>query len=386
MPSPDPEVAAGGHWPAPVPEARARSAALLELIRAEIGRAGGAIGFSRYMELALYAPGLGYYNGGAAKFGPAGDFVTAPEVSALFGRCVARQACEALAGIGGGAVLELGGGSGALAEAALAEAGDGLSWHMLEPSPELRARQRARLGARVRWHDTLPRGFRGVIVANEVADALPVERFTILDGEPRRLGVTAGEAGLAWAVMPPEPSLAGVVHALEIELGVPFPEGYRGEFCPMLHAWVGSLAASLEAGLLLITDYGLPRRELYAAERVDGTLICHYRHRAHADPFHWPGLQDISAWVDFTAIAEAATAAGLTLEGYTTQAAFLAGNGIDRMLQAAGQGAEGILLAQQARRLLLPGEMGERFRVMGLSRGLGPALAGFGVRDLANRL
>jgi SAM-dependent MidA family methyltransferase len=372
--------------PAPAPEALARSDGLVARVRDEIVRAGGAISFSQFMELALYAPGLGYYSGGATKLGPAGDFVTAPEVSALFGRCIARQALEALAAIGGGEVLELGGGTGALAEAALAETGDDLAWTMLEPSPELRERQRARLGDRVRWRDTLPREFRGVIIANEVADALPVERFTIHDGEPRRLGVRRDGAGLEWTLLPPEPAFAGVVHALEIELGRAFPEGYRSEFAPMLQPWVQSLADSLAAGLLLIVDYGLPRRELYAAERTDGTLICHYRHRAHGDPFLWPGLQDISAWVDFTAIAEAGTAAGLTLEGFTTQAAFLSGNGLDEMLQAAGNDAAGIRLAQQAKRLLLPGEMGERFRVIGLSRSLGAPLAGFGVLDLANRL
>jgi SAM-dependent MidA family methyltransferase len=177
-----------------------------------------------------------------------------------------------------------------------------------------------------------------------------------------------------------------VIHALEIELGRTFPEGYTGEFCPMLQAWVRSLADGLAAGLLLVIDYGLPRRELYAPERSNGTLICHYRHRAHDDPFLWPGLQDLSAWVDFTAMAEAGTAAGLTLEGYTTQAAFLSANGLERMLQGAAHDAAGIMLAQQAKRLLLPGEMGERFRVLGLSRGLAPALAGFGLLDLANRL
>jgi SAM-dependent MidA family methyltransferase len=370
----------------PADEARARSARLVERIHEVIERAGGAIGFSRYMELALYAPGLGYYSGGAAKFGASGDFVTAPEISALFGRCLARQVLQALDALGGGEVLELGGGTGALAESALAEAGERLAWNMLEPSPELRERQRARLGERVRWLDTLPAGFRGVIVANEVADALPVERFRIVDDEPRQLGVRRDGDGLAWTLMPPEPAFAGVVHALEIELGRPFSEGYTHEFCPMLQAWTRSLAASLEAGLLLIVDYGLPRRELYAPERADGTLICHYRHRAHADPFFWPGLQDLSAWVDFTAVAEAGTAAGLVLEGYTTQAAFLSGNGLDEMLQAAGHEAEGIRLAQQAKQLLLPGEMGERFRVMGLSRELEPALDGFGLLDLANRL
>lgn len=372
--------------PTPGPEALARSAALRARVHEEIVGAGGAIGFSRYMELVLYTPGLGYYSGGAAKLGPAGDFVTAPEVSALFGRCIARQAMEALAAIGGGEVLELGGGTGALAEAALVEAGGELAWSMLEPSAELRDRQRSRLGDRVRWRDGLPRDFRGVILANEVADALPVERFTIVDGEPRRLGVAGRDGELAWTLLPPEPTFAGVVHALEIALGEPFPEGYTSEFCPMLPAWVGSLADSLEAGLLLVIDYGLPRRELYSRERVDGTLICHYRHRAHGDPFLWPGLQDLSAWVDFTAVAEAGVDAGLTLEGYTTQSAFLSGNGLAGMLQEAACDAAGIALVQQAKRLLLPGDMGERFRVMGLSRELGPPLSGFGLLDLAGRL
>jgi SAM-dependent MidA family methyltransferase len=384
LPPQAPELVPGGALPPPPAVALERSAALVALLHEEILRAGGAIGFSRYMELALYAPGLGYYSGGATKLGPGGDFVTAPELSPLFGRCVARQIAAVLAAIDGGEVLELGGGTGALAEAALAEAD--LAWNMLEPSPELRERQRERLGDRVRWLDTLPRDFRGVIVANEVADALPVERFTIHDDEPRRLGVRSEGEGFAWTLLAPEPSFAGVVHALEIELGRPFPEGYTGEFSPMLHAWVRSLADSLAAGLLLIVDYGLPRRELYAPDRSAGTLRCHYRHRAHDDPFLWPGLQDLSAWVDFTAIAEAGTAAGLTLEGYTTQAAFLSGNGIDDLLQGAGRDAAGVMLAQQAKRLLLPGEMGERFRVMGLSRELAPALAGFGLLELANRL
>ena len=376
--SPSPSI------PDPGPEARACSAALADLLHEEIIRAGGAISFSRYMERVLYTPELGYYSGGASKLGPTGDFTTAPEISPLFGRCIARQVEAVLEAIGGGAVLELGGGSGALAEAALAEAD--LDWRMLEPSAELRDRQQARLGERVRWLDALPQDFRGVILANEVADALPVERFTIHQGEPRRLGVQSAGTGFAWTLLPPEPEFAGVIHALEIELGEAFEEGHRAEFSPMLHAWVRSLADSLAAGLLLVIDYGLPRRELYGPDRPDGTLICHYRHRAHDDPFFWPGLQDLSAWVDFTAIAEAGVAAGLELEGYTTQAAFLSGNGIDAMLQDTGHDAAGIAAVQQAKRLLLPGELGERFRVIGLSRELGPPLAGFGLLDLANRL
>jgi SAM-dependent MidA family methyltransferase len=372
-------------WPAPDAAAQARSAALLASLREEAVRAGGAISFRRFMEAALYAPGLGYYSGGAAKLGPAGDFVTAPELSPLFGRCVARQARAVLDAIGGGAVLELGGGSGALAEAALDEAGE-LRWLMLEPSPELRQRQQRRLGERAEWLDTLPQDFRGVILANEVADALPVERFTVQDGELHALGVRFADDGApGWALLPPAAELATAVRALETARGTPFADGYVSEFSPLLQPWVRSLADSLAAGLLLVIDYGLPRAELYAPERSMGTLMCHYRHRAHDDPFLWPGLQDITAWVDFTAVAEAGVNRGLTLEGYTTQAAFLAGNGLEGMLQE-GAGAAGIMQAQQARRLLLPAEMGERFRVLGLSRALAPALDGFGLLDLANRL
>lgn len=341
------------------------------------------------MEAALYAPGLGYYSGGTAKLGPAGDFVTAPELSPLFGRCVARQAQAVLEALDGGAVLELGGGSGALAEAALAEAGAGLRWLMLEPSAELRDRQQQRLGDRVEWLDTLPTEFRGVILANEVADALPVERFAVTADGLQQLAVRLdadADGAPGWAMLSPPPELAEAVQALEQDRGAPFPPGYTSEFSPLLRPWVSSLADSLAAGLLLVIDYGLPRRELYAPERSMGTLRCHYRHRAHDDPFLWPGLQDLTAWVDFTAVAEAGVAAGLTLEGFTTQAAFLAGNGLEGMLAAAPAGTAGIMQAQQARRLLLPGEMGERFRVLGLSRGLGPALAGFDLLDLANRL
>jgi SAM-dependent MidA family methyltransferase len=258
---------------------------------------------------------------------------------------------------------------------------------MLEPSPELRERQRARLGERVRWLDTLPQRLPRRHRRQRGGRRAAGGTLHIDDGEPRRLGVRCDEAaGFAWTLHAAGPGLRRCDPRARDRARPRIPRGLSLEFCPMLQAWVRSLAESLEAGLLLIVDYGLPRRELYAPERVDGTLICHYRHRAHGDPFLWPGLQDLSAWVDFTAIAEAGTAAGLALEGYTTQAAFLSGNGLHEMLGALAHDAAGIRAAQQAKRLLLPGEMGERFRVMGLSRELGPALAGFGLLDLANRL
>ena len=378
-------------FPEPGPDARARSDALAAVIRAEIGAsADGAIPFSRYMELALYAPGLGYYSGGAAKFGPAGDFTTAPEISPLFGRCIARQVAEVLEALGGGGVLELGGGTGALADAALEEFGrlgaDPPAWSILEPSPELADRQRRRLGDRVSCMRTLPRDFRGVILANEVADALPVERFRIRSGRVFACRVRAADGGFAWAEGPAPADLDAGVRAVVGDAPDTLPEGYTSELCPALGPWVSSLADSLAEGLVLLADYGLPRVEYYAPERTDGTLICHYRHRAHPDPFLWPGLQDITAWVDFTAVAEAGTRAGLTLEGFTTQAAFLAANGLAEMVADEPDDARRARLANASRQLVLPGEMGERFRFIGLSRELEPALRGFGLVDLAGRL
>jgi len=378
-------------FPEPGPDARARSDALAALLRSEIGAsADGVIPFSRFMELALYAPGLGYYSGGAAKFGPAGDFTTAPEISPLFGRCIARQVAEVLDALGGGGVLELGGGTGALAEAALDEferlGRAPPAWSILEPSPELADRQRQRLGERVSLVQALPRGFRGVILANEVADALPVERFRIRSGRVLARGVRAADGGFAWADQPVPPALESSVRAaLGPALGA-LPDGYTSEICPALGPWVASLADSLAEGVILLADYGLPRAEYYAAQRSDGTLICHYRHRAHADPFLWPGLQDITAWVDFTSVAEAGTRAGLVLEGFTTQAAFLAANGLAEMVAGEPEDARRARLANESRQLVLPGEMGERFRFIGLSRGLGPALQGFGLVDLTSRL
>jgi len=378
-------------FPEPGPDARARSDALAAAVLAEIGASvDGAIPFSRFMELALYAPGLGYYSGGAAKFGPQGDFTTAPETSSLFGRCVARQVAEVLDALGGGGVLELGGGTGALADAALEEfrrlGREPPTWSILEPSPELADRQRRRLGESVSWVHTLPRDFRGVILANEVADALPVERFRLRSGRVEAQWVRATDGGFAWAERAAPAALeAGVRDVLGDTLET-LPDGYTSEICPALGPWVASLADSLAAGVVLLADYGLPRAEYYAPERTDGTLICHYRHRAHPDPFLWPGLQDITAWVDFTAVAEAGTRAGLVLEGFTTQAAFLAANGLAEMVADAPDDARRARLANESRQLVLPGEMGERFRFIGLSRGLGPALRGFGLVDLAGRL
>ncbi|HEY5624540.1 MAG TPA: SAM-dependent methyltransferase, partial [Gammaproteobacteria bacterium] len=294
----------------PDPDAAALevSSRLLDLIRAEIEAAGGWLDFARYMELALYAPGLGYYSGGSEKLGRAGDFVTAPEISPLFGRVLARELRAVLDGFDDPVILELGAGSGALAEAILAsldqDFGSRPGYRILETSADLRRRQMSRLsgyGSRVRWLDALPEpGFEGVVLANEVMDALPVTRFSKVDGDVFALGVGLHDDRLVWREQCAGPGLRALVESLESAVGSPFPDGYRSEICRSLPAWISSLSDVLRRGAVWLIDYGLVEREYYHPLRTDGTLICHYRHRAHSDPFFHPGLQDISAWVNFS--------------------------------------------------------------------------------------
>ncbi len=376
--------------PVPSDAAAKASAALAAAIRAEIDRAGGWLDFARYMELALYAPGLGYYSGGSTKLGAAGDFVTAPELSAALGVALAATLDGELHALRAATVLELGAGSGALAAQlldAFAKLGRDVRYLILEPSAELRERQQAalrRFAPRVEWLATLPaEPFAGVVVANEVLDALPVARFVKVSGEARALGVVATADGVRWGEGRAVPAVAAAVGALERKLGHALPDGYRSEICLALPALIAALGACLERGSLLIVDYGLVRAEYYHAQRADGTLICHYRHRAHDDPFFHPGLQDITAWVDFSACADAAVAAGLTLAGFTTQGQFLA-----HVLAALPPELAIDLSAPRTQSalhtLLLPGEMGERFKVMLLRKRLaGPALPG---RDFRHRL
>jgi SAM-dependent MidA family methyltransferase len=376
--------------PVPSDEALRVSAELSDVIRGEIARAGGFLDFARYMDLALYAPGLGYYSAGSAKLGPAGDFVTAPEISTTFGRALAATLHGELAANDARVVLELGAGSGALAAQMLdawALQGRDVDYWILEPSADLAERQQrmlARFAPRVHWLDRLPAApFKGVIVANEVLDALPVSCFAKVAGATCAVGVANGGAGFAWAEHADAPDLAAAVAQLERALGAPLADGYRSELCLALPAWLGSLAASLKRGSLLFVDYGLARAEYYHEQRSGGTLVCHYRHRAHADPFLYPGLQDITAWVDFSAVADAAAAAGLTLAGFTTQAQYLVA------MLAAAPAAFGIDTASPREQsalktLILPGEMGERFKVMLLRKGVtGPPLPG---RDFRARL
>ena len=371
---------------------RAHEARVLEAVRARIAEARGAISFAEFMGLALYAPGLGYYSAGARKFGAGGDFTTAPEISPLFGRCLARQCRDVLVATGG-SILEFGAGTGALAASLLATlaALDALPerYFILEVSADLRARQEehlarlaAPLAARVVWLDRLPATpLAGVLLANEVLDALPCERFVMRAGRARRLGVGVDAGGTLCEV-----ELAGDI-ALPAGLAADaLPEAYRGELCPSLAAWVASLGASLDRGLALAIDYGLPRAALYHAGRTSGTLQCHFRHRAHGDPFVNVGLQDITAWVDFTAVAEAAVDAGLEVAGFSTQAALLLALGIERDVASEADGPARYARACEARQLLLPTGMGETFRAIALTRAFDEPLSGFALQDLRRQL
>ncbi|MGH8272828.1 MAG: class I SAM-dependent methyltransferase [Gammaproteobacteria bacterium] len=383
-----------GDLPAPEADEREHSARVAGHIRAAINAAGGAIPFSEYMRLALYAPGLGYYRGGTEKFGAAGDFVTAPGVSPLFGQVLARQIAETLDACGGDTIFELGAGSGRLAHRILhtlaAEKRLPERYLILEVSAELRVRQKAllasepELAARVEWLERLPeRPIHGVILANEVADALPVECFSWQEGHASRRGVQMEDGEFVWCDLDPPAFLA--TKATALATAYEWPPDYRSECCPELGGWIAALAKTLASGALLMFDYGLPEREYYHQQRDRGTLICHYRHRAHENPFLWPGLCDITAWVDFSALAQAGIDAGLDVAGYTTQANFLLGGGIGDALEDAGSERDMLRLAGEIKRLTLPSEMGEAFKALALARGC-KAPSAFGFRDFVARL
>lgn len=377
----------------------AHSQELRARIRRELDDSGGWISFARFMQMALYEPGLGYYSAGATKFGAGGDFVTAPEISALFSRCLASQCADVLTALGGGDIVELGAGSGIMAADMLNEL-EALGrlprrYLILELSADLRQRQLAMLLERARshvdrvaWLEQLPEPLTGLMVANEVIDALPVERFRIHDAKVNALGVRWQENRLVWSERAAQRELSKRVRSIEREVGEKFPDGYTSEINLGLGPWISGLAERLTAGVMLFIDYGLPRRQYYRPERREGTLLCHFRHRFHDDPFANVGLQDIGAWVDFTAVVEAGVSVGLKLAGFTTQAHFLMGTGIERYLAAMthAEVAERVNIARQAMMLTLPAEMGERFKVLALTRDFEQPLAGFSVRDLAGSL
>ena len=387
MRAPDPGL------PPPCAEALAHSQALVDRIKAQIDAAGGWIDFVRYMERALYAPGLGYYAGGATKFGGAGDFVTAPELSPLYAATLARQVAQVLEQVPGD-VLELGAGSGRMA-ADLLTALEAIGrlpqrYRILEVSGELRARQEARiaelpagLARRVEWLEGLPDAISGIVLANEVLDALPVHLLAWLDGGVRERGVTWRAGRFEFE---DRPLAAGAL--LERAQHIAPPAPYVSEIALAAPALVAALGERLVRGALLFVDYGFGTAEYYHSQRLRGTLMCHYRHRAHDDPFFLPGLQDITAHVDFGAVARAGTQAGLTLLGYTTQAHFLVNLGITELLACtpAEETRRYLPLAAQAHKLLSPAEMGELFKVIALGRDLPHGLSGFVRGDLSRLL
>jgi len=372
---------------------------LVAVVRDAIDAAGGSISFAEYMGLALYAPGLGYYSAGSDQFGADGDFITAPESTPLFARPVARQIREIRDVLGGGAVCELGAGSGSLAGdvlACLADAGDLPDrYFIVEPSAALRERQEVRLRScpmqvrqRVEWLEDLPSGFTGVILANEVLDAIPAIRFRVDSSGIRECRVACSGDRFRWIETDiDDASLAAQVTSILACLDEPLPAGYVSEYAPERQAWVRRLAGNVERGVALLFDYGYGRAEFYHPQRSAGTLRCFHRHRAHDDALILTGLQDISVHVDFTAIAEAAVEAGLSVSGYTTQAEFLLAAGLlDACRNVEPGSRRHAELTAQIKRLTLPGEMGEAVKVLALTCDYPGSLEGFSGRDLRNRL
>ncbi|MEW6562532.1 MAG: SAM-dependent methyltransferase [Pseudomonadota bacterium] len=371
--------------PPPTADGLAHSNRLRDAIQHEIALQGGWIPFSRFMELALYAPGLGYYTAGARKFGAAGDFTTAPEMSALFGRTVARQLAEIMAQ-SSRHILELGAGSGKLAADILTEleAQGQLpeQYSILEVSADLRERQQEtirnrlpHLIDRVQWLDMLPEQWSGALVANEVLDALPVHIIHWRERDIAERGVVSAGESFDWHAHPVDNAAL-----LEAAQALKLPENYISEISLAARGLIRSLSERLQQGAMLWIDYGFGAREYYHPQRSQGTLMCHYRHHAHGDPFFLPGLQDLTAHVDFTAVAEAAIDGGAQLLGYTSQAHFLLNAGILDTLRASASpddAAAFLPLSGQVQKLTSPAEMGELFKVIALGKGIDAPLSGF---------
>jgi SAM-dependent MidA family methyltransferase len=375
--------------PAPDPAALEYSEKTAALIRREIEAAGGWIPFSRFMELALYAPGLGYYSAGMHKFGAAGDFVTAPEISALFGQTLAQQAAQVIE-LTDGNILEIGPGSGRLAFDLLSEL-EQLGqlperYFLLEVSADLRQRQQhllERFASRVEWLDTLPASFSGLIIGNEVLDAMPVHLVAWGEDSLFERGVSMEAGQFSWN----ERKLTSG-ELFDVAASLDVPPGTISEIGLAARGFIATLAGLLEKGAILMLDYGFGQNEYYHPQRSSGTLMCHYRHHAHDDPFYLPGLQDITSHVDFTAIAEAGVKHGLNLLGYTSQAHFLINSGITDLLARASpeQASAYLPLASQAQKLLNPAEMGELFKAIALGKGVDTPLVGFARGDKSHML
>lgn len=385
------------HLPTPSAEAIQHSARLTERIKADIQMQGGMIDFCRYMQMALYEPGLGYYSAGLKKFGKEGDFITAPEVSPLFSICLAKQCAQVLQQIENGCILEFGAGSGVMACEILGalEQMESLpkNYFILEVSADLRARQQQHieqkiphLKNKVIWLNELPKKFNGIVLANEVLDAMSVHKFRIDSAGIQEFFVTYENDAFHWITKKSENiKLIKAIEELKINSST---EYYDSEINLALSAWINSVSGFLQKGLLLIIDYGYPRHEYYHCDRYMGTLMCHYRHYAHADPLILTGLQDITAHVDFTAVAEAGFDSGMKIAGFATQATFLLSCGLLelRKVDALKDPTQQIAMSQEIQLLTAPQEMGELFKVIALSRGLDGDLIGFSMQNQRHRL
>jgi SAM-dependent MidA family methyltransferase len=373
----------GLELPPPDDEAVAHSRRLVELIVERIGQRGGVIGFDEYMQMALYEPGLGYYSAGMARFGAAGDFVTAPEISPLFGQCLARQCAQLIEQGCAAAVLEFGAGSGKLCGQVLQALPALERYLILDLSADLRQRQQiylrtqlsAELFHKIEWLSQLPRDFDGIVLANEVLDAMPV-RLLQKQAHWIELGVAYHGQGFAWQAVEARGAAIEAMHRIETRLGE-LPVGYRSELNLNYQPWLNALAQACRRAVVLIIDYGYEQAQYYHAERSRGTLTCHYRHRLHDDPLVYPGLQDITAFVDFDACADAAEASGFSATGLIEQGRFLLANGLlDEAQRRAGSAEpmQQMAISQQVAMLSLPQEMGEKFKVLALQKNLALAM------------
>lgn len=391
------------HSPPPtLPEVDSISAAhsllVARHVRDKIAAAGGCISFAAFMHEVLYAPGLGYYSAGATKFGPDGDFTTAPEISSLFGHVLARQCVTVLAEVrenhGQASILEFGAGSGKLAADVLTRLSEleslPDSYRILEVSADLRERQEAyiksavpALASRVTWLDDLPKEHHGVILANEVLDALPVERFIRRADHVAQLCVSVENDQFTVVEREAPAPLVAAVEEIEQDLGQSLPDAYVSDVNLAAAAWVADIASSLQHGMAFLFDYGVSRHEYYAPDRGDGWLRCHFRHHAHADALILPGIQDITSWVDFSAVASAAIDSGLSIAGYVSQAHFLLNGGLADELADFTELAPAaqLQLSAQVKLLTLPGEMGENFKCLGVSRALSNSPSSFAAAD-----
>ncbi|MEL7024229.1 MAG: SAM-dependent methyltransferase [Pseudomonadota bacterium] len=384
--------------PPPDPESLAHSQRVRQALVEWVGGHPNGISFADYMQWVLYEPGLGYYSAGNTKLGAAGDFVTAPEVSPLFGGVLARQCDQILDKLGRGTIVEFGAGTGVLAETVLTglQGIDRLERYVIvEVSADLKERQKARLQslqasllAKVEWaSDPADLQVDGVLIANEVLDALATERFQIgPDGEVLQQRIVVDDSGAlsnVWRVA--DPSLANAVASLQPELGYDLPVGYTSEWSAALEGVLDAMSAVIKRGAILLADYGYGRSTYYAPDRVDGTLTCHFRHHVHGDPLVYPGIQDITAWVDFSRVAERLDEAGMRYVGFTTQAEFLLNGGLPDLLRVAAPETHATL-SQGIKTLTLPGEMGERFKFIGFQRDCDVELSGFAGRDFGRLL